>query len=128
MTMAAATLVFNSVQELQEAAYDDIHNSTKCDTAMYTSKWKAYMKWVDAESTAGCLAAGAYYLMHEDVDCYFLTVVVNTTAGKGTVCKEALTLQWFETNHKHVGADSFEVENETVLLCLKMQIANMQRS
>jgi hypothetical protein len=48
MTMAAATPVFTTVEELQEAAYNGVHNSTKCD-AMYMSKWKAYMKWVDAE-------------------------------------------------------------------------------
>jgi hypothetical protein len=41
MTMVAATPVFTTVEELQEAAYNDIHNSTKCD-AEYTSKWKAY--------------------------------------------------------------------------------------
>jgi hypothetical protein len=57
------------------------------------------------------------------VDCYFLAVVVNMTAGKSMVHKEVFAPQWFATNHKQVWADSSEIENETVLLCLKMQIA-----
>jgi hypothetical protein len=108
---------------LQEAAYYDIHNFTKWD-ATFMSKGKAYMKWVDAERAAGHLVAGAYYLTSENIDCYFLAVVVNMTAGQAMVCKEVSCLQWFATNHEHIGADRFEVENETVLLCLKTQIAN----
>jgi hypothetical protein len=35
MTMAAAMPVFTTVEELQEAAYNGIHNSTKCDAFLY---------------------------------------------------------------------------------------------
>jgi hypothetical protein len=83
MTMAVATPVFTTVEELQEAAYNDI----------IISKWKAYIEWVDAERATGCLVAGVYYLTCENVDRYFLAVVVNMTAGQAMVCKELLALQ-----------------------------------
>jgi hypothetical protein len=125
--MVAATPVFTTVEELQEAAYNGIRNSTKCDPT-YRSKWNAYTKWVDAERAAGRLVAGAYYLTRENVDRYFLAVVVDMTAGKASVRKEVSALQWFANNREHVGADRFVVENAIVLICLKTQIANRSKT
>jgi hypothetical protein len=70
---------------------------------------------------------GAYYLTRQTLARYFLSVVVNMTAGQAMVRKEISALQWFATNREHVGADRFEVENKAVLLCLKTQIANCSK-
>jgi hypothetical protein len=125
--MVAAQQGFRSVAELQEAANNAIRTSTKCD-ATYKNKWKAYTKWVDTVRAAGHLPAGPYYLTRENVDRYFLAVVVNMTAGAATVRKEVSTLQWYANNREHVGPVNFEVENDVVILCLQTQITNRKKA